>query len=339
MDLMKIVHILIDEINQNYKDDIAVMCIYGSYIYNAAHDKSDIDFYFIPKSQRAYKLVRSFLIDDIGFDFWPMSWERAENTANYAQGFVSLIADAKVVWYSSDEDLSRFEALKQKAKNPSIDFNSRACELIKNCEHSYFEVCAAQNFSEQKITAVQFVADMVELIAVLNRTYTHRGWKNSINEVLSLKTIPNQFYDSCQQILFATESNIMKKEMYDLILWAKQIPKTDSSDSKDNSRVFLGFYEEVKSIYNKLYHACDTNDGITAVMAGAALQSEISEMLGRRQYGKFFNDIISTFHVNDLVEYKNIVKHHEKLLRDFLAANKITVCQYATVEEFKSTIR
>jgi predicted nucleotidyltransferase len=45
------VSIFIEEIKTDYPDDVAIMSVYGSYIHNATHEQSDIDFYFIPKSE------------------------------------------------------------------------------------------------------------------------------------------------------------------------------------------------------------------------------------------------------------------------------------------------
>ena len=91
------VSIFIEKIKTDYPDDVAIMSVYGSYVHNATHEQSDIDFYFIPKSEKGFSLATTFIVDGIGFDFWALSWERAEKLANRNCGFVSLIADAEVV--------------------------------------------------------------------------------------------------------------------------------------------------------------------------------------------------------------------------------------------------
>ena len=39
---------------------------------------SDVDCYFIPKTERAYSFARTFMIEGVGYDIYPMSWERLE---------------------------------------------------------------------------------------------------------------------------------------------------------------------------------------------------------------------------------------------------------------------
>ena len=82
MDLIKVADLLIDKIKRDYKNDIAIVALCGSYIYGDTHQKSDLDFYFIPKTERGYEMSQCFILEDIGFDFWGMSWERAKSLAD-----------------------------------------------------------------------------------------------------------------------------------------------------------------------------------------------------------------------------------------------------------------
>ena len=70
-DKQKIIEALINKIERKYKNDIAVVVCYGSYITDTAYEKSDLDFFFIPKSKKGYEMNTQFIIDDIGYDFWP----------------------------------------------------------------------------------------------------------------------------------------------------------------------------------------------------------------------------------------------------------------------------
>ena len=59
-----------NKIKVKYSDDIAVVVCYGSYITGSAYQKSDLDFFFIPKTNKGYEMNMQFIIDDIGYDFW-----------------------------------------------------------------------------------------------------------------------------------------------------------------------------------------------------------------------------------------------------------------------------
>ena len=70
-DKQKIIEALINKIERKYKNDISVVVCYGSYITDTAYEKSDLDFFFIPKNKKGYEMNTQFIIDDIGYDFWP----------------------------------------------------------------------------------------------------------------------------------------------------------------------------------------------------------------------------------------------------------------------------
>ena len=50
----------IKKIEREYKDDVSLLLIYGSYENGTANGLSDVDFYFVPKTERAYKLSKTF---------------------------------------------------------------------------------------------------------------------------------------------------------------------------------------------------------------------------------------------------------------------------------------
>ena len=118
-DLMRLTDILIDKIKRDYKDDVSIVHIHGSYAYGDIHDLSDLDIYLIPKTQRGFNLGCTFIFDGIGCDFWALSWERLERIASHDERTASIITDGKVLYYGSDEDLERFEQLKTRAADTS----------------------------------------------------------------------------------------------------------------------------------------------------------------------------------------------------------------------------
>lgn len=69
----KIVAWIINKVKTEYADDISLVLIYGSYINGTAHSKSDVDCYYIPKTERGYHLAADFIIDSVGYDIFPVS--------------------------------------------------------------------------------------------------------------------------------------------------------------------------------------------------------------------------------------------------------------------------
>lgn len=335
MELQKIVDKLVHIIKKSYKEDIALMCVYGSYRNHLHHAKSDVDFYFIPKTDRGYALARTFIVEDIGFDFWPISWERAESIANYEQGFVSLIADADVVWQSTPEDLSRFEALRERALHPQMDFDRRTRELFSQCEHLYVEIAAAQGLAAKKQLAKVFIEYVVETLAVLNHTYTHRGWQAGILEAAAFQKRPAGLPEACEGILFARDAAHVTEKALDLLTAVRGLLLPPAAPTPPPRETFAGYYEEAKSLYNKLYHACETGDAVTAVMAGCSLQQNAAEMMGEGAYFVRFPDIVGCFDPADLAAYGYAVRQQEDALCAFLEEEGVPIRRYGDIEAFR----
>ena len=69
-----------------------------------------------------------------------MSWRRAESLANYNETNTSVISKAKVIYWASQEDLDRFDALRKKADNTSKEFLKKASEQVNICQDFYFNM-------------------------------------------------------------------------------------------------------------------------------------------------------------------------------------------------------
>src|SRR6056297_156574 len=110
----KIIDALLNKIKKDYSEDIAIVVCYGSYITGTPHEKSDLDFFFIPNTKIGKEMNMQFIINNIGYDFWPLSWERAEGIAEFKEPLVSVIAEGKLIYYSNPKDKRKYESIKQR---------------------------------------------------------------------------------------------------------------------------------------------------------------------------------------------------------------------------------
>ncbi|XUW95433.1 nucleotidyltransferase domain-containing protein [Wukongibacter sp. M2B1] len=65
-DIFKITEIIKEKIEKKYSNDIAIFAYYGSYAMGLEEEKSDLDFFFIPKTEKGKELGLQFIIEDIG---------------------------------------------------------------------------------------------------------------------------------------------------------------------------------------------------------------------------------------------------------------------------------
>ena len=218
-DKRKIMEALIKKIENKYKDEIAIVVCYGSYITGSAYKKSDLDFFFIPKTDKGKDMQMQFLIDDIGYDFWPLSWERAERIANFKEATVLIIAEGIVVYYDKPEDLKKFNSLKQRIKEITMAVNdnniliNQAEKLLKQTKSIYFDMDYKNLKYEMNDSYCSKILNLLShVIAYINSTYIKKGAYNIKNEVKEFAILPENFLEHFNSV---TRSNSVtdKKEL------------------------------------------------------------------------------------------------------------------------------
>ena len=78
----KVVEWITNRVKTEYSEDVSLVLLFGSYINGTANSKSDVDCYYIPKTERGYQLGIGFVIAGVGYDLFPISWERVEGIAD-----------------------------------------------------------------------------------------------------------------------------------------------------------------------------------------------------------------------------------------------------------------
>lgn len=138
VDVFAVADIIVKHIKTHYPRDVAIVGYYGSYLQGRATERSDLDFFFIPATDRGRKVECQFLIDGISFDFWPIGWDRAERMATSEDWMTTIIADCELLYVRSEDDLARFMELRETISNMGSDsiapaFISKAESVVKNC--------------------------------------------------------------------------------------------------------------------------------------------------------------------------------------------------------------
>ena len=98
---------------EGFRGDIAVIAAYGSYINGTANPRSDVDCYFVPKTERGGKFAATFILAGVGYDIFPMNWARLERIADLRDPLTPLVGDVRLLYCDTEADLERFGRLQQ----------------------------------------------------------------------------------------------------------------------------------------------------------------------------------------------------------------------------------
>lgn len=333
MKLIEIAEVLINKIRKDYEGDVSLVHVHGSYFYKDTHNLSDLDLYFVPKTERGYKLGRTFILNGIGCDWWALPWERLERIANHEEKIVSIITEGEILYYHSEEDLERFNKLKEKAEDASDKdkFMDRAKEIMKNIYQEYFKIIECNNITEIRKSTIDIIDNLSYTLAQINCTPIKRGRKYLKQEIVSMKLVPKDFESIYESLFKETDIILIKNMLYTLIKnTEKLLTVSNKSTFYDN---FNGFYEEMIQSYNKIYHACEIGEIYTPLFASVELTVEIEELFERSNCSYKLPDMIESYDPNDLSKIEKAAKKHQEEFVKILKENKIEIKEFNDINE------
>jgi predicted nucleotidyltransferase len=344
----KILEIILSRVKQKYKDDVSLVCCYGSYVNGTANENSDIDFYFIPKTDTTWdqvdEIAETFILNGIGYDFWGISWERLERMANFDDTFVSLVDEAKIVYSDSQDDEKRFNNLKQRVIdvvnspiNPQM--LSKALTHIKQAENHYFSLISSELFERKKLEAGGVLLTVSDAVCMMNNRFLRYGIKKHLLELSESKHLPDKFVENYKSIINSKTDSDIEKVCFAFIKSAKELYenlKNRTDSKKEPMERLLWWYEELSSTWNKLYNACDENNCDLAFISGVFLQAELGSAL--HECGLEPLEFLSKYDCDNLDGYKIAAKEAEKDFLTYLSKLKIPITQYKNISEFENAM-
>jgi len=365
LDVFKVAEILVSHAIQAHKGEIAIIAYYGSYATGLASPTSDLDIFYIPNDRKADSLSSQFVFDNLPYDFWPLSWEFAERIANAKHNWAiaaSLIADAKVLYYLSQKDLDRFNALKARIKelmgpNGRKNMIQQALEEFKNTLFQLGQMRLAGNDAiSMHWAGLKFVNSVVNCLALVNQTYFTKVWENNLTQISKMSQKPDGFEDMIREIITQKDTrhtlevaDRLAKEVRKILLSA-QFSISEPSEPKD---VFKDFYFFIFEYVNKVLSACKRKDVIAAGFSAFHLQEEICQLMNKVEngfYGTDFNmlseyseayekagfpDLLKPASRGDLVELARQTQQLDKKAREWFKNHSIELNILRNEEELR----
>lgn len=341
METLRAADILIEKIKKDYKENVAVVVIMGSTIYGDTHSRSDLDMYFVVNDPRGNELGMTFIIDGIGFDFWPISWDRLERIASYDERITSIITEGRILYYSTEKDLSRFKDLRDRALDVSDSkkFLEKSRKAFDPVYRKYFLMESTDQLSEVRKLGISIINSLAWSLALLNKTTIKRGRGKLKSEIMEMALLPDNFEVTYDVIFESNSIDDVKKSIYNLMLNTEElISGVERSTIKrpDFRDQLNGFYEELINNYNKIYHSCEIGDHVTALFAAAEIEQEIEDIFsGTGVSPNELPELVDQFHKNDLLNYIKTAEHHQKSLEEFLKQRGVEIRRFKSFEELE----
>ncbi len=325
----RLVHWIEETVRKHYAGKVALVCLYGSHINGTASETSDVDCYFIPKTREGTALARTFLLEGVGYDLFPMSWQRLEAIARLEQSHQPLLGDVQVLYADSPADLQKLEAVQRQLRDNLADpvFRQRAAQarFARACSRLPL---ATDDAKTARLKAGGLLMDVAEVFAFGQGEYYHYGLKRQFPDLLALPQRPDGLEGDYLAVLKANtpaEIACACLRLLERCPWpVLQNQQPVAWADRPAPAQLAGLYEEISSTFLKIYRCAAVGDAVLAFLSAVCLQWELP-----------WTDLLSCYRYDDLATLGETARKVENQLRQELKQAGISLKDYQTFAEFE----
>lgn len=329
----------IDKIKNNYKEDIDLLI--GNEHWKIPEDGNDVSFnFFVPSTDKGYELCNTFIINGIGYDLFPMSWERIEGLANLDESLTTCLADGVVLYAKDDSAIARFEDLRKKLHAHLADSRFtyvKGIEKINTAMDLYKSMLFESSSSKIRKAGGYIAFFLGQALTTFNGTYFKRGPENQLVVIKELEQYPEEFEALFTQLIYAKTDDDVKTITYQMIELLRNFFEQHKPESPETATAIdyshlVGWYEEGTYTFRRIDYYCNQGNVFNAYSWGCHFQQELDSI--KEEFNMNTMDLLSEFDPTDLQSFKSKAKEVDKYIRQFIEDQGVTIEEYSTLEEF-----
>ncbi|MBC8060549.1 MAG: hypothetical protein H7Y18_07775 [Clostridiaceae bacterium] len=329
----------IDKIKKEYPKDICLLI--GHEHWKIAPDGEDIAFnFFIPATDRGYQLSQTFIIDGIGYDLFPMSWERVEGIANLNESLATCLGDGVILYARKEEDKEHFLKLQKQLKN---NLNNSELTYRKGLEKINMAMELLQNMLyEKSLSGIRkasgyIVAYLAEAVATVNGTYFQSGPENQITVLSKMTDLPDGFISMYQNIVMAKGIEETKELCYKMVGTTREFFNQRKVEKETKIREYnyeelAGWYQEGSYWFRRIYYYCDQKDSVNCFAWGCSMQREVD--WAREEFGLETVNLMDVFDPADLRIFHKRAEELENYIVSEIEKNGVKIRKFQNLDEF-----
>ncbi|MBQ6788233.1 MAG: hypothetical protein IJO85_10985 [Lachnospiraceae bacterium] len=334
----------IDMIEKKYKDDVSLLIgQFGACKLPTDEQKMAFD-YYVPATERGYQLAETFIIEDMGYDLYPMSFERLEGIADFQEPRMIWVLEKSEVLYAREEvDRKRFEQIKEKLhinlQNKQKTFY-QALKFLDVAMEVYNTMLFEENICKIRKAAGGVSSMLAYSLAMVNGLALVDGYGNLIKEVNKMKVKPEKFVQIYQQIIEAAlpeeileHSRKLIQEVRKLLGDMKENYKLAKVDKEGIHYEDLAFwYQEARYTFRKIAYYAEIGYAPQCYSLGCYLQIEFDAI--QEDFGLKEMDLLGKFHVKNLNAFAKRAKELEQYIVQMIQENGVKLNEYESLEMF-----
>ena len=330
---------VIQKIKREYLEDIALLvAVEGASVNNDGHGEA-FD-YFVPATERGNELSQTFILNGVGKDLYPRSWERMERTADLEDPATICLGNAKIVYSRTKEDEERFEEIRKRLYRNLADPHFLYRKALENLD-------VAMNLYktlvfEEKMYNIRGLAGFIHnylsvSVACINGTYSDNWHVGMIPIMRKWKNLPEGFIENYERLLEGTTPEEIKNIAYSMILSSRLFianfkPEVEESPREVDFHDLADWYQELKTTWNRLYFYCESEDKDATFGEAYHLQNEIS--IVSEEYGLGEMDLLGFYEPKKLQTLAKQAQVLESRIVGAIESRGIQIRQYESLEDF-----
>jgi hypothetical protein len=334
---------VLDTIRGQYADDIALVVSHTTLRIN---DGEKAMSYFVPITKRGSDFNQTFILSGEGFDIWGIEWERLEKFANLEEYNITCLADGEVLYARTPADAHRFEALKKQQKENLADgtlMRKCALEAYSQAKDIYLEMLFSQG-SDVRLGAGYVLDYLARAIAFTNLTYFKKSQTAQLEELQTMKNVPQNFSNQYLQVIMERSEEIQKKLCYELILTMQKflsenaLPSELSSIQRRecNFQDLADWYAELSYTWLRIRHYAQERDSVKVYMWGIMLQEELNNVCA--DFGLEKMELMTAYDPDNLSAFVGCSDKYESEMRAIIEDGGGIIKEFKDFEEFLDEI-
>ncbi len=329
----------VNQIRTKYKDDVALLiAISGHALENDCHGEC-FD-YFVPANENGNRLGQTFIIDGVGHDLYPRSWERIENMAEFRDDFTFGLGDAEILYARNADDRNQFVAMQEKLKAHLRDKDfmlKTALEKLDTAMEIYRTMMFEDSLYKVRMS-VGFIAHFLSIgVACINGTYFRKRLELETVELEQMKEVPEGFVTIYDQIVKAGSVDALKTLSHEIIrttrtFMAAHKPAKIETPNAPNYEDLADWYEEGSLTWRRIYHHCDIGDFKRVFADAINLQHELNII--KEEFGLREMDLLGSFDANDLRVFRQRAQALEQYVISEIETHGAVINRYDSLASF-----
>lgn len=339
----------VTKIETEFKDDIALLIgISGHSTDNDAHGEC-FD-YFIPATERGNELAQTFIINGVGHDLYPRSWERMAESAELKE-MAFLLTNATILYARSQEDIARFQTLQKKLADNLADpmfMYGKALEFLDNALEIYRSFLFEEKSYRARLDAQYIHLFLSQAVASLNHTFTDApifserqayisAAENSVYHCPKMTLIPDGFFAYARQLLTPQDIPCLRETVHSLIRTTRTFvlerkPAATTSVSAPNYQDLADWYQEISLTWRRIRYFCKHNMIEEAYKDACYLQNELLYIA--EEFHTEELNLLDSFIPEDLELLALRSTQLEQLIRQMIAEKGIPINEYDSIDAF-----